>query len=243
MTDAVAVPVPKRPGPCIVAIEGPSGAGKTTLVREAARRFGWHRIAEAYDRLDRAPEIDFRSDRELRATERQLLTEERRRFREALRARASGRVVVADTGFLGPFTYTAGLVARGEADRRVFVDLVRSGRSMGRSWGVPDAVVYLVPRAADRRRRAGRDPGRHPPGLDPRHAAVGRFERRIYRRWSEGPLEGRVEFLRADRTPGGLAGLLRGRLAALGSVPKRNPPSLASLLRSVDELRRDSARR
>ena len=103
----------------LVALEGGSASGKSTLVTAAARTFGWRPLAEAFDRLDPAPSLDFDSPRELLRLEATLLAEEVRRYHEARRLTERGATVLADTGFLGPLTYTLGLVERGRAPASV----------------------------------------------------------------------------------------------------------------------------
>ncbi len=190
------MPVPGR----ILALEGASGAGKSTVTRAAARAYGWVRLAEAFDRLDR-PDLDFRTESELRWIERTLLREDARRFAEARRLRERGRIVVADTGFLGPLTYTAGLVALGIAPREVFDEIEALACRLGRdsAYGLPDVVVYLDVPETTRRRRAGKDARRHPSELDRRHATVARFERGFYRDLRAQLAPGAVRFVRADR--------------------------------------------
>ncbi|HXY47532.1 MAG TPA: AAA family ATPase [Thermoplasmata archaeon] len=191
----------------IIAIEGPSGAGKTTVVRAAARRLGWVPLPEAFDRLVRRPNLAFRTDRELLRIERALLREERRRYREALRLRRNGRIVIADTGFLGPLTYTAGLAALGETSPSVLSSLLKvaAPKRGTESWGVPDLIVYLNVSARARRRRAAGDPRRHPIGLDRRHEDVGRVEREFYRDLAARSPSRAIRFLHANRAPAILA--------------------------------------
>jgi hypothetical protein len=238
-----------RPTGRIIAVEGPSGAGKSTLVREASRRFGWTALAEAYDRIDPPPDLAYRSVEELDRIERQLLRQELGRYREARQRAVQGEIVVADTGFLGPLTYTAGLVALGLAPARLLNDLQRlvpaSERSAG--WGVPDHVVYLDVGASARRARAKRDPVRHPIFLMGRHSAVGVFERRYYHQLSLTELSGRVHFVRSGRPPSRVAERVR---VLVGRFHPRSPslggafPPLVSELRALarTEYRRRLAR-
>ncbi|HTT15444.1 MAG TPA: AAA family ATPase [Thermoplasmata archaeon] len=163
----------------IVALEGASGSGKTTASTLVAQRLGGWVVAEAWQRLGRAPSLSFRSPSELLRLETDLLVEEGRRYQEARRLADRGRLVVADTGFLGPMAYTSGLVARKFAPARVLPPLLRTVRawaSDGR-WGMPDLTVYLVTDARTRRRRVSGDPRGHPAELAERHEAVGRWER------------------------------------------------------------------
>lgn len=170
-------------GGVILALEGPSGVGKSTIATVLARRLRAHRIAEAYRRLRPPGRLVFRSARELERIERRLLREERARWSEAQRARRRGETVVLDTGPIGPYTYLLGLAAEGEAPTAL---VERIGRTIDRSFragtlGWPDVVVWL--RAADRlvRRRNARARRTHPRALERRHAAVARWEARFWR--------------------------------------------------------------
>ena len=130
--------------PVVVSVDGPSAAGKSTVVARAAALFGWVPLAEAFDRIDPAPDLRFSSDRELEELERTLLEEDARRYRNALSLRATGLTVVTDTGFLGPLTYTAGLVALGRASPTGAAADRRAGAGAGTTserGGVPDVVV------------------------------------------------------------------------------------------------------
>lgn len=171
--------MPRRP--LLIALDGPSGAGKTTVAREAARAFGWLYLPEAYARLEPPPSLRFSSTRELVGLERLLLVEEARRYREARAELGRGRTVVGDTGFLGPLTYAAGLVALGEAPRAAFGELRRFVERLGRrAPGLPDVLVYLDVPPRLRRSRVANDPRGHPHLLAALHEAVGREERRFY---------------------------------------------------------------
>jgi AAA domain-containing protein len=183
----------------VIAVEGASGAGKSTIVARTAAEFDWVPLAEAYDRIHPTPDLRFSSQRELLELEGTLLEEEARRFRAARALQARGRTVIADTGFLGPLTYTWGLARLGLASSAVLEPLVTRARrwaERGR-WGLPDGTAYLVLPAAVRRGRASRDPVRHPPDLQERHEAVGREERRFYRALLPGVLPGRVREVRS----------------------------------------------
>lgn len=219
----------------IIAIEGRSGVGKTTLVRLAARRFGWIPLEEAFDRLDRRPNLGFHSERELLRTERALLHEEQRRYREALRLRRNGRTVVADTGFLGPLTYTAGLAVLGQASASVLSTLLRVAAPGGRgvAWGLPDLIVYLDLPARARRQRAFGDPRRHPIGLDRRHEMVGSIEREFYRELASLCPARSVWFLRADPTPSVLVSRLGEFAASLRSGATYGRPTFAVVSRRL----------
>lgn len=220
----------------IVAIEGASGAGKSTLVRTGASEFGWVALPEAFDRLDPHPPLTYRTTGELRRIERTLLAEEMRRFRDAERSRRQGRTVVADTGFLGPITYTAGLETLGIAPTTLRPELARLLRASARpaAWGVPDLIVFLEVGERTRRARARRDAERHPPGLDRRHARVSAFERRFYRTFLRKVPGVRIRFVRARSSPRALARRLDAVIRALPDRPPIPPPRLPDLLRHLD---------
>jgi thymidylate kinase len=225
----------------VIAVEGSSGAGKTTLARRAARSFGWVFLAEAYDRTDPPPNLRFGSPDELLRIERTLLAEERRRYREAERRRRRGETVIADTGFLGPLTYTAGLVALGEAPFRTFVAVRRLvTRRAGRphDLDLPDLVIYLDVPSSVRRRRASLAPRRHPREFRRRHEAVGRIERRFYRESAVHGAAGRIRFVRASGSPRALIARVRRLVRSL--PPRRaQRPSVADLVPRLARMVRD----
>jgi hypothetical protein len=162
----------------IVAVEGPSGAGKTTAVSALARAPRWTSLEEAYYRLRPRPSLRLGSPAHLRALELLLLEEEARRFGEALEAAKSGRTVVADTGFLGPVSYTAGLFVLGATSPGALRAVVRRARQLAlrQRLGVADLTVRLSVPAATRRVRTVADPTGHPRTFAARHEAVGRIE-------------------------------------------------------------------
>jgi hypothetical protein len=211
----------------IITLEGPSGAGKTTVVRAAARAFGWVPLPEAFERMDPPPSLRFRTEAELLSLETALLAEEGRRYREAVARSRAGRTVIADTGFLGPLTYTAGLVALGRAPRRAF-DRLRAaveGPGPSRPIGLPDAIVYVEVTARIRRSRARRDLRGHPREFAGRHESVGRVERRLYRALAEGPLAHRIRFVSGAGSPLAVARRVRSAVRVL----EDRPPSRETL--------------
>ncbi len=233
----------------MIAVEGPSGAGKSEAVRRAAATLGAVALPEAVERLRPRPSIDFRSLTELRRLERRLLDEEGRRFRDARRLAGQGRVVLADTGFLGPISYTAGLVELGLAPRPLLDELIaRAAESaVGGAWGLPDVVVVLRTPARLRQRRAASDPLGHPAALRARHERVGRREARRLRA-ALAPVLGR-EFRSISGT--GRPEDVAARLVRLAARSTARPPSRTEALRVLARLatfgvgasRRSSARR
>lgn len=222
-------PAGDRPGmasaarPRLIAVEGISGAGKSTVVARAAAAFGWVPLAEAYDRLDPRPPIGAVAAPALARVERTLLAEEARRYRAARALVAGGATVIADTGFLGPLTYSAALAALGLVPRSLLDDLLARTRRLAArgGWGVPDLTVYLATRPATRRRRVARDPARHPPALAARHEAAGRIEARFYAELLPRALPGRVRRVAADRP-------VEGVVAALGRAARSIAPAAPS---------------
>ncbi|MGB6501800.1 MAG: hypothetical protein WBG19_10490 [Thermoplasmata archaeon] len=203
--------------PLLIAVEGISGSGKSTLVARAAPLFGWVALAEAYDRLDPRPRIDVTAPAALARVERILLDEEGRRWQAARALVAEGRTVIADTGFLGPITYSAGLVEMGAAPASLKRDVVTRARALARSgrWGLPDLTIWLATEETERRRRAIADPVRHPPQLADRHERVGRFESRFFAEGLPTVVPRRVRRLSGDRPVAAVvAGLRRTARAA-----------------------------
>ena len=233
----MARPMPGRPRGRLIAVEGGSAAGKTTVVQAAARRFGWVPLAEAYDRLDPAPSLEFATPAELLRLEATLLAEEVRRYRAARSACVRGRTVLADTGFLGPLTYTRALARLGRAPVSVSRALERSARALVRdgSMGIPDLTVYLRTTTRERSLRAARDADRHPLRLRSRHEAVGRVERRYFEDLFPRVRPPRFLSLRAGSDPE----VLGTRLAALVETGPTEPATRADALAILTALTRE----
>lgn len=163
----------------IVAVEGPSAVGKSSVAALLARRLDAALIAEAADRIRPPISLRFADDAGLVRLETRLLDEEARRYAAAVRLAERGTVVVADTGFLGPVSYTAGLAALGRCRPATFDAVVRRAEQLAGAahLGLPDLTVYLTPgSAAALLERAERDPVRHPEEFRERHRQVGAFE-------------------------------------------------------------------
>jgi len=166
----------------LVAVDGPSASGKSTVVARLARTQDWVPLAEAYDRTTPPIDLHFSSLPELARIERTLLEEEANRWTVARALLHRGWSVIADTGFLGPLTYTRGLVGEGLASPGLLSELAERAQRLAlrRRWGLPDLTVYLQVPERLRRERARLDRAHHPPDLYARHEAVARREAFFY---------------------------------------------------------------
>jgi hypothetical protein len=209
--------------PRVVAVEGPSAAGKSSVVARVAAAEDWLPLAEATDRLGATVDLRYRSAAELARLERRLLDEEALRWATARTWVRRGRTVVADTGFLGPLTYTWGLVEAGLTPARTLGPLLRRARSLAdrHLWGLADLTIYLAVGEGTRRRRARADPARHPADLYARHEVVARREREFY--LTEWPRvdPGRVRPVRADAP---VAAVARRVARVARRLPRRASP-------------------
>jgi hypothetical protein len=218
----------------LVAVEGPSAAGKSRAVATAARALGVPALPEAYDRLRPRPSLTASTDAGWLRLERRLLLEDARRYQEARRATDRGATVLADTGFLGPLTYTVGLVHLGLASRSVLSELVRLAgglRDDGR-WGLPDAVLFLRTPESERRRRAVLDPVHHPAEFQERHQSVAADEARLYRTVVAPEFGSRFRYVLGIGGTEGVATRLDGALRRSRVAGPR--PSLERILRGID---------
>ena len=180
--------------PRIVAVEGLSGAGKTTVSRRVAEAVGGRWLREAYDRLGRSVPLGYSSRAELLRIEETFLLDESRRYSEAVQAKRLGFTTIADTGFLGPLTYAAGLVRELKDPTDVRAPIARELEGLHRRsrWGLPDLHVYLDASPRVRRQRATLDRAGHPEEFIERHEKVGRYERRFWLTTGRRYLPGRV---------------------------------------------------
>jgi hypothetical protein len=198
----------------VVALEGPSAVGKTTVSRLVGDRSDWTVLGEASVRLRPRPTLRFTSPAELLRIEHRLLGEERRRSDTAGRLRASGLDVLLDTAPFGPATYSLA-VARLDptyaptASRITNLLLEDIGRDR---LLVPDRIVCLKASEPELRKRADTDSVRHPPRLAQRHREVGRIERTFWSALAEAS-NGSVGFLPCTGSPSGVAVRLLSRLA------------------------------
>ena len=206
----------------VIAIEGASAAGKTTVADAAGASTGWTVIPEAYRRLVPPPSLDFRTAGELLRLERTLLEEEARRYREAFDRARAGATVIVDSGFLGPLTYSFALVRAGTAPVGVLTSVITEARALGErgEWGLADAYVYLDVPPEVRAVRAAADPAGAPAELAARHRAMGSIERSFYLdrfapRW--GP---RFRVLPAARPPAPVAEDLVRIVREFASIPR-----------------------
>jgi len=215
----------------VVALEGASGAGKTTVAESVGRAQGWTVIAEAYRRIVPTPSLEYGSPEELIRLETRLLEEDARRYREARAAAASGGVVLADTGFLGPLTYTWGLVEDGQTPFACLAALVDQARSLaGRSeWGSADLYLYLDTPREVRAERARATAGGLSPRVVERHQRVGELEREFYVGEFASEVEDSFQRVAADRSP---EEVVRAVVDAVHASARHapSPPSTEELL-------------
>ena len=205
----------------VIALEGVSGAGKTTVAAALAERLGGRVIPEAYERLGRTPSLAYDSPEALGHLEHALLSEEAARFAEAEHRRANGASVVLDTSYLGPLTYSWGLREVDGATPDLVASLVRKARELldHNALGLPDLTLYLdVPEelATTRAGEASRD---HPAELRERHRQVGRYERILYEREFPRTLPGRFAVIAGEGRPGEIASAVADRLERFGAIP------------------------
>jgi thymidylate kinase len=222
--------------PCIVAIEGASAAGKSSVVDAASAWPGWITLPEAFDRIVPRPSLEFTSPSSLIALETRLLTEEAHRYRDAGRLRRQGRFVLTDTGFWAPLVYTWGLVVAGLAPPAVLRPLVeRADRWVTQArWGIPDLTIYLDTTETDRLRRARAAPVDHPAHLQRRHQQVGRIERELFQKVFSHLLPSRIRFVPGAGPVTRVVGRVRAEIGAAPVAPTRASEAkrILSFLRS-----------
>ena len=213
-----------RPGP-LLAIEGASGAGKSSVSAALAERLGGVLLAEAFRRLQPPPSLAFQDAAGLLRLERGLLEEEGRRWEEALRLAASGRAVVLDTGPLGPLTYSWGLREGWTGSLDVVAPLVDRARELvgERRFGLPDLTIYLDLPERVAEVRAARSPSDHPKELRERHRTVARWERWLYVREFPRRAPGRFAAVAGDGSATDTAFSILDRLEQIGRIPTASP--------------------
>jgi thymidylate kinase len=218
-----------------IAVEGPSGVGKSTVTRLLGRSRNSVRLEEAWDRLSPQPSLELGSRRELLALERKLLEVEAERYAQARRAADEGHTVWMDTGTMGPLTYSAGLawLTGGALDlRRPLLAWARRALGEGR-WGLPDLIVHLELAPSEILARGLRS-GRHPPTLLARHLLVARFESELYRNRIARCLPHRVLPMRARGSPEELARSVERKVRARPRPPPPAQRETDSVLRALE---------
>jgi thymidylate kinase len=217
----------------IVAVEGPSGVGKSALVTDLARRLGAVRIPEAVDLPGRHRSLRFRSERELSSIEGALLADDIARWRAATRARDRGETVLMDTGVFGTLTYIRGLVELGVADPRILQrQLGRLRRALEDSaLGAADRTIYLDAPLSVRLRRSALSRSRHPARLAERHQRVATIERRLWLKEYARYLGRRLIRIDARRPK---ASVRRSALDALRRARAPTSPARRALRRWID---------
>jgi thymidylate kinase len=228
------VRAPAAPGRTI-ALEGPSGVGKSTLARALAHALGADLLKEAYDLITPQPSLSFTDPAELERLERRLLFVEIERYRRAEIARHAGRTVVLDTGYLGPLTYTSGLARRDPVYAPVLdrLALEVEARVATRSLGLPSVVLYLDLDGRSLARRLSASPDTHPAPWRERHRAVARWERRLWTREFARVAPGRLCVVAADGSPEEVVRRLLDALSGLGPTTPFAGPSAARAVRAL----------
>ena len=227
------------------AIEGRSGAGKTTVARALAKRLGWRLLPEAYRRRTGRRSISFHTLSELRRVERRLVDEDLRRFAEARRLVRGGKGVVLDTDFLGPLTYSSGLRERVNKELDVVADVkgwLAEALENG-SWGLADLYIYLDASEALAARRTTLSRSAHPTAFRDRHRRVGSAERNFFLRVLPKLIPGRVLRVSSASSPADIVSEVLRR--APRSFPAGEPSwrTAANLLRTFHAGSRVSKRR
>ena len=224
----------------MVAVEGASASGKTTIARALGSVLGSRVLAEAAEGLRPRPSLRYGDERALERLELRLLEAEAVRWEVATREAERGRMVLLDTAPFGPLTYTYGLVREREAPDSSLRLLTDRARTMvrRRRLGLPSITLYLDVPAAERTRRARQSARDHPPVLFERHQRVAPWERRLLLGPWRNPLRVRPIRVRAGRSAAETA----QRAAELAVGVPVSTPGARPALRMLDELLRIAGR-
>jgi hypothetical protein len=219
-----------------VAFEGPSGVGKTSLVRALEERTGRRSLPEAYDSAADAPSLEFGTRTELRKIERALVTLEIERFRSAARFRARGVPLLLDTGFVGPLTYSMGLREVLGPDWDVVGEIAEEFEraASSASWGIPDLTVYLDAPAAVVSKRARGASSSHPARLTGRHARVASYERTYWLQRIDRAVPGRLVRVSARGEMATTVDRILPELRRAGSLPPPTAAEARAVLRGLN---------
>ncbi len=207
--------------PPLLAIEGPSGVGKSLVSRALGERLGAAVLPEAFEGLSPRPSLEFQTVDELRVLELNLLAAEIARYQEADALRAKGSPVILDTGPWGPLTYSWGLRETVDGPWDVVPDVVAEARRHGGldRFPLPELTVYLDVPESVATGRAASDPSGHPAALRERHRQVARFERLLYQRIFPELLPARFLSVSGEPSPRRIAFALADRLERMGPLP------------------------
>jgi hypothetical protein len=226
--------VPPNPRGRLVALEGPSAVGKSTVGREAAAGSDWVFLPEASVLLRPAPDLDFHTPAQLAKVEQRLLGAERRRAHAVARLRDDGVDVLLDTASIGPATYSLAVARLWPEYRAVAASVLATVATDLRAGRLqfPDEVVYLDAPPATLRRRASEARGTHPAHLLARHWTVGAVERSFWETLSQGS-PGSVRMVRTA----GTAEVAARRVLAATAGPQPALP-VAVVVRELERARR-----
>jgi hypothetical protein len=223
---------PRRSTGRLVALEGMSGIGKSRAARElAAGGHGIFVVPEAFDRMADPPALVVPDRAALWAVERGLFREELRRCRRAVDRRSRGHLVLVDTGFLGPLTYSIGMATWDP--RRDIVAPMRAlyeQAALASHLELPDLTILLEVSDSTRRRRTAADPIGHPSALRRRHARIGAIEHRLWSGTIARSLGRRFAVVSGAGSPSAVAGRIRDVMLDREALPPWPPGDSARAL-------------